>query len=345
MIRLLKNCKAEGLDGLNTEIIKGCGEPLIKLIWRLCQVAYKEKMAPSTWMQTIIIPIYKKGGRLERSNYRPIAISSVLYKIYAKILTNRLTSWLEANKIIPEEQGGFRKQRSAEDQIFTLRETISNHKGKLYTAFLDVSKAYDAVLRKALWLKLRAYGVTEPMVEAIQSLYHGVKGAVKCGDKLSPWFDILSGVRQGCPMSPMLYATFTQDLISDLKKEGGVTIQGVTSSVKISALMYADDIVIIAKSKQELQHMLDCVSDYARQWGFRHNLEKSEVVVFRGKTKSERAVTARDQTQIWQSCKQSQGCECHWMLDNASNEYHIRHILEWYLMKTYHGNTTKHNSS
>ncbi len=64
VIRLLKNCKAEGLDGLNTEIIKGCGEPLIKLIWRLCQVAYKEKMAPSTWMQTIIIPIYKKGDGL-----------------------------------------------------------------------------------------------------------------------------------------------------------------------------------------------------------------------------------------------------------------------------------------
>ena len=80
------------------------------------------------------------------ANYRPIALTSIVAKLYESIICSRLTDYIERNKLIGDEQGGFRAKRGCMDQVFTLSEIIAKRreKGKrTYLCFLDLKKAYD----------------------------------------------------------------------------------------------------------------------------------------------------------------------------------------------------------
>ena len=102
-----------------------------------------------------------------------------------------------------------------------------------------------------------------------------------CDDNghVTDWFQIHSGVRQGCILSPLLYALFINDLVKELNAlNRGVEI--AEGEKKLSALLYPDDIVLLAENKRDLQRMLDVVAGYAKKWRFELNPKKSQVVVF-----------------------------------------------------------------
>ena len=84
----------------------------------LFQKMWKEERIPKDWARGIIVPIYKDGEKQNVDNYRGITLLSVVGKLYTSILNNRITSWLEMEKKIVEEQGGFRAKRSTTEQIF-----------------------------------------------------------------------------------------------------------------------------------------------------------------------------------------------------------------------------------
>ena len=101
--------------------------------------------------------LQKQRGPKNPSNYRPITILSCLGKLFTSVLNDRLTSYLNKNNILNENQAGFRKNYSCTDHIFTLHslfEIIRKRKKKLFVAFIDFSQAFDKVWRKGLWYKL-----------------------------------------------------------------------------------------------------------------------------------------------------------------------------------------------
>lgn len=128
-------------------------------------------------------------------NYRGITLVSVPSKIYCQchVLNSRLNEWMEANKILCDEQNGFREKRSCEEHIHTLHTVINDRKiSKLSTfvCFIDMRKAFDSVPRNLLWYKMLKAGIRGKFLTAIQSLYDDVKCSVKVNGRLTPWFNV-----------------------------------------------------------------------------------------------------------------------------------------------------------
>lgn len=203
-----------------------------------------------------------------------------MYKIYCKVLLTRLEKWVEANFILTDEQNGFRKNRSCIDQLSTLTLILQSRlhtRRDTYTAFIDSSKAYDRVVRTKLWNKLWIKGISRKYIVALQSLYDGVECCVKVNGRLSQWFEVQCGLKQGCLMSPLLFNLYINDLLEEITQlETGVDI-GQTS---VSVIVYADDIVLLTKSAEDLQSMMETLHAWSVKNSMVVNLEKSKVIHF-----------------------------------------------------------------
>ena len=239
-----------------------------------------------------MFPLYKDGDNRDPMNYRGITLLSIVGKVYNRVLGNRLMSFAERGRLgIVEEQGGFRPERGTEDQIFILTELLRARADRTtYTAFIDVKKAYDTVWRNGLWKRLWDEGVRGKMWRVIKDMYSVVQSSVLVGDEQTEMFDLHTGVRQGCVMSPVLFSFFINGLAREIKEK----TQGVcVGNTRVRLLLYADDIVLLAERRRDLQDMLDIVTSYSKKWRFRVNPKKgkSEVMLFGKKprkTKHER---------------------------------------------------------
>ena len=122
--------------------------------------------------QSLYLSIRRTCSRTECGNYRGIRLLSVVGKIYARVVCDRLR--LITDAVLMDEQGGFRVRRRCVDQIFAVRqvtEKVIEWDKVVYAAFVDLEKAYDSVSRSKLWVALKDYGVKGKLLAAVQSLY------------------------------------------------------------------------------------------------------------------------------------------------------------------------------
>ena len=154
-INKLTNNKACGYDRIINECIKCSANAMSSLYKTSCNLVLKTGIVPEDWVVGIIKPIYKnKGSRLDTDNYRGITLLSCMGKLFTFILNERLKLFLSCNKILCEEQPGFRNGYSTSDHMFSLHFIIHLYliKGKrLYGAFVDYHKAFDSIHRVTLW--------------------------------------------------------------------------------------------------------------------------------------------------------------------------------------------------
>ena len=137
------------------------------------------------WKETIVIPVRKPNKPAsDPQSYRPIALSSILCKILERLVTNRLSWYLETNKLLNESQCGFRKNRSTIDQLVRLHDAINKSLstgGYLVGVFLDFKAAFDLVWREGLLFKLRGLGIGGNMHRWINDFLTGRTIKVKVG--------------------------------------------------------------------------------------------------------------------------------------------------------------------
>ena len=176
---------------------------------------------PEAWCKGVIVPIHKKGDTLNASNYRGITLINVMAKIFSLLLRNRLNKWCENNEVFSDAQFGFRDNRSTTDCVFLLHsiiQNILNKKCKLYCAFIDFQMAFDTVIRDALWVKLLDTEISCKMINILKSIYSKVKSCVKltAGTNFSEFFDVTLGLKQGEPLSPILFILFINDINNNI---------------------------------------------------------------------------------------------------------------------------------
>jgi len=251
---------------------------------------------PKAWCAALVVPIYKgKGSIFYPGNWRPIRLLPCVGKIMVECM--RVQELGGARAKLNEFQCAFRRGRGTIDHLFVLVHLLllrTRQRKKTYTAFIDVAKAYDTVWRAGLWWKmLYKFDVPRPVWAMFRQLYRWGRSRVMTAHGNSREFKDGLGVRQGCLASPDLFNFFVNDLLVMLEESGlGVRVRGR----RIAVLMYADDIVLIADTPEELQQLLDLVSAYARRWRFRFNTSKgkSEVVIFgRKRTGKNRRATQK----------------------------------------------------
>ena len=302
-IHKLKNNKSHGLDNILNEFLKVTSAKLINIFVDLFNLILATGLMPTTWSIGVIRPIYKnKGNRDDPNNYRGITILSCFGKLFTSVLNNRLCRFIEQFDIIGNEQSGFRKGYSTNDNIFILYGIINillSNRKRLYCAFLDYEKAFDKIDRIFLWQKLLNENISGKVLVIIKNIYESAKSCVKVGGEKSEFFKIHSGVRQGENLSPILFSLFLNDMKSYLSKD----MEGLNSVINqcnlcdkneidsdvflnLFVLLYADDTVIFSEKPEELQMGLNSVSNYCHLWNLKLNTCKCKIMIFsRGKVR------------------------------------------------------------
>ena len=163
---------------------------------------------PQEWKDATIKVLHKKKDRTECSNYRGLSLVAHTGKVFLKIVANRLRDFCEEAGIIPEDQCGFRPQRSTTDMMFGVRrlqELRRTSNTSLEICFIDLAKAYDSVDRVLLWEILAArFGVPPRMIKVIRMFHDGMGARVQLDDgDFMAWFNVCQGLRQGCVLSPL----------------------------------------------------------------------------------------------------------------------------------------------
>ena len=155
-------------------------------------------------------------------------------------------------------------------------ETRLKRKISTYAAFDDFKKAYDSVNRNLLCHRLVQVGVGGKMLGAVQSLYKSVSSCVRINGLTTDWFDVNAGLRQGCPLSPLLFNCFVNYLAKTVKAIGkGIDIE---EGERICIFLYADDVVLLGENEADLQAMLNAWCGENRMTV---NNSKSKVVHYR----------------------------------------------------------------
>jgi hypothetical protein len=276
VIRRLKNNKASGEDGLPAEVFKTCLPDISEWLQRIFANAWSSEETPQDWSEAILLPFFKKGDRSLCHNYRGISLIDLAGKIFAIILLNRFIQ-IRDSRTRPN-QAGFRVGRGCVDQIFSLRLLLEHryrYQQPTVTCFLDFAAAFDSVHRSSLWRILAADGVPSKLISLIKSFYLRTGNRVLVNGELSDRFETRTGVRQGCPLSPILF-NFVIDWILKTSLEGFPGV-AVSPHDTITDLDYADDIALFATSYTELQHVLSRIDTVSKSVGLKINAEKSKI--------------------------------------------------------------------
>ena len=278
MIENTKQGKAAGEDRISYEFYRYVSPEFQTLIAKAFNHLYENCIFDKTFETSILFPIFKKGDRSLVSNYRGISFMNCIAKVLMGILTDRLTTWVNDNKILNEFQAGFRSKYSTVDNIYNLCSIVNiklQEKKKVYAFFVDFRAAFDKVSRSHLFYKLHALGVSTKFLNFLICIYGSTKFKILSNGEYSNPFETHTGLKQGCLMSPILFSIYLNDLHEYL--EGGLYID----DLNVRLLMYADDIVILSEDINVLQKMIEKLEEYCEIWNMEVNLEKSAIMVFR----------------------------------------------------------------
>ena len=243
---------------------------------------WKEEKIPRDWEVGVILPLIKRGDNTDCNNYRGITLLSVVSKVYERILEKRLKRILDSQ--LEEAQSGFRKGRSTHDHIFTLKQLIEKRQRQnrdLYLGFIDIQKAFDSVQRKRVWQSLQQRGVPPKLRRNIQSIYDVTRNYVRKDNAQSEEFLTKDGLRQGGVLSPALFIMIMDDVLKEVKPKISQVHVGYRNMkpIGISECLFADDLVILARSEVELQSNIETWRVALSKRNMKINMEKTRVMV------------------------------------------------------------------
>ena len=189
--------------------------------------------------------------------------------------------------MLDENQAGFRQGYSTTDHIFSLHvlfELLSVKKKKLYCVFVDFEKAFDLVHRNSLLFKLFQNNVNGKFFRIIQNMYDDIKSRIVHNDMISDIFKCEIGVRQGENLSPLLFSLYLNDLQKYLEESNVKGTHSISLDIeneldvylKIFLLLYADDTILLAETKEVLHVLMNKFFDYCKKWKLKINVNKTK---------------------------------------------------------------------
>ena len=274
----LQNSKARGWDDIPNECWKHAPPSFLERLLLLFNMIKDQAKLPYKFNHGRVVLIHKKGPAELLSNYRPLTVNISMYGIYSRMLNNRLKTVTEAHNLLGEVQAGFRKDRSAADNLFVLNTILAKAKEtglQVHKSFVDIKKAYDSVSRDILWDKLAKLGFGQVFIQCLKTIYSDDCITTSIGGRITRQIYLSRGVRQGCSLSPLLFALYISDLGHDLCKSGeGFDIE----DVNICSLFFADDIVLLSPTAAGLKNLLAITQKHFKLLKLSFSKTKTQVI-------------------------------------------------------------------
>ena len=278
IVRKLKCGKSAGWDTIPNSFLINSPDLLLEWLTVLYNKIKSGGIMPRGWNKGRITLIHKSGLREHLFNYRPITVIISLSGIFSKLLNSRLSEVVESHNLLGEEQNGFRRERGMADNSFILDSVLwkaKSTKQSIHLCYIDISKAYDSINRSILWSKLSSMGFKGAFLKSLQALYTGDSvDTVVNGISTRPIF-LRRGLRQGCSLSPLLFALYISQIGCDLTTSSiGFKLGGMT----VSGLLFADDIVLVSMSLDGLRQLINIVKNHCDVLKLEISVQKSKIV-------------------------------------------------------------------
>ena len=267
----LDRYKSPGVDGISSYVLKECSTAFASPLAILFNRSFVEGILPSAWLEANVKPLFKKGSRLDPSNYRPISLTSIVCKVMETIIRDSLLFHLVESQLISKQQHGFVPKKSCTTNLLETIDFVTLNMSKkrpVDIVFLDFSKAFDKVSHRSLLYKLEAYGIQGRALTWIKAFLSKRRQRVILGNSFSEWSDVLSGVPQGSVLGPLLFVIFVKDL---------------TNVIKNTCKLYADDCKLLAPVRDahdaaSLQSDIHAVQKWCKDWMMELNIGKCRVM-------------------------------------------------------------------
>ena len=277
-IMLLKNGKSAGPDGIPAEVLKADLQTSVDMLHPLFTRIWEDEVIPQDWKEGYIVKLPKKGDLSQCKNYRGIMLLSIPGKVLNRIILNRIKAAVDV--LLRDQQAGFRKGRSCTDQIATLRIIIEQSlewNSSLYINFIDFEKAFDSLDRESLWHLMKHYGIPDKYIRLIKNTYTGMQCQVLHGGEASPKFEVKTGVRQGCLLSPFLFL-MAIDWIMRKTTEGKRNGIQWTLLEQLEDLDFVDDLALLSHTHKQMQEKTSQLEVEASKIGLRVNAGKTKLM-------------------------------------------------------------------
>ncbi len=270
-IKRLNVKKACGPDKMPIKVIKETEDIIAPILTSLYQQSLDTSEIPSDWKEANIVPIYKKSDRSKPANYRPVSLTAVASKMLEHIVVSQIMDHLDNNKILNENQHGFRAKRSCETQLLMTTDDITRNMDngtQVDMAILDFAKAFDKVSHRRLSTKLLYYGIGDTTLKWIEEFLHNRTQQVLLDGAVSTTAPVTSGVPQGTVLGPTLFLIFINDIADTLN-----------STVRL----FADDCVIYRPINDHNDHVilqsdLESLAEWSNRWQMQFNIDKCAIM-------------------------------------------------------------------
>ncbi|KAH7621087.1 putative LINE-1 retrotransposable element ORF2 protein [Nannochloris sp. 'desiccata'] len=278
-LRRSKPGKAPGRDGIPVELYKKFKTQFVPILAGVFTAIGVLKNLPCGFLDGVITVLYKKGDRVDAGNYRPISLTNTDYRVLARVLAGRLGEVLP--DLVDPAQTAFIKGRCIGDNAMLLQFVAALLKEEGRSAVLalcDFRKAYDTVDRYFLLAVATKLGLGHGFVQWVRLLLEGTLSAAIINGYLAEPKLLLAGVRQGCPLAPLLYLLIGQALLCWIKDQGiGIQIAGSL----LSGSQFADDLKALLDGPQQIPAFKAAMATFATASG-QHLLPAKTQLLFIG---------------------------------------------------------------
>lgn len=277
---------ALGTDDVSPYFIKHGGDAMAAALYMLYSLSYSHGHIPSSLKHGKVAAIYKQTGKKDDpSNYRPIAVTSVVMRLWEKMMKHTTTELMARNNIPAMSQFGFTAKRSTYDAVYRLLSTTVDNfthiKGAHTrdkhspTVFIDVSKAYDTVWIQGLLYKLKhLQGMTPHLLRFYANFLLDRTMAVHHSGLKSDTHTLTAGVPQGCVLGPFFYTIYVHDMRQGLHKHTQLSL--FADDMALQPLGQAGTLALTY-----MRASLAVMTQYARKWKIKFSTTKTNVVFFR----------------------------------------------------------------
>ncbi|PRW45726.1 Transposon TX1 uncharacterized 149 kDa [Chlorella sorokiniana] len=268
--------RSPGLDGIPVELYRRFKASFLSILARLYTAVSTLGQVPAGFTDGLITILYKAGDRADPANYRPITLLCTDYRLYAKVLALRLNPCLA--DVIDREQTAFVPGRRIGENVLALQclpELLRRQGRWAVCIFCDFRKAYDTLDRGFLFRAMAALGVGEGFLALVRLLLADTRARATVNRWVSTPEASHAGVRQGCPLAPLLYLFIAQALLCLLRERNlGIDVAGQ----RFAALQFADDAEVLLPSADDIPSFLSAMATFGDATGQRLNVEKTKVL-------------------------------------------------------------------